>query len=61
MHHTGVPFAHNAANLVQEYRTKLGRMYDMWVDLREGVVITLQELKVVCGLTAYPYNDDVAI
>ena len=61
MYHAGVPFAHNAANLVQEYRTKLGRMYDMWVDLREGVVITLEELKVVYGPAAYPYNDDVAI
>ena len=61
MHHTGVPFAHNAANLVQEYRTKLGRMYDMWVDLREGVVITLEELRVIYGPAAYRYDNDVAI
>ena len=56
-----MPFAHNAANLVQEYLTKLGRMYDMWVNLREGVEITLEELKVVYGPAAYRYNDDVAI
>ena len=56
-----MPFAHNAANLVQEYRTKLGRMYDMWVDLREGVVVTLEELKVIYGPAAYAYDDEVEI
>ena len=54
-----MPFAHNAANLVQEYRTKLGRMYDMWVDLREGVVVTLEELKVIYGPAAYAYDHEV--
>lgn len=56
-----MPFAHNAANLVQEYRTKLGGMYDMWVDLREGVVVTLEGLKVIYGPAAYAYDDDVEI
>ena len=49
----GVPFAYNAPLLVQEYRLKLGRMYDMWVNLREVAQVTLEELKIIYGITAY--------
>ena len=57
----GVPFAYNAPLLVQEYRLKLGRMYDMWVNLREGAQVTLEELKIIYGNTAYAYNNEVII
>ena len=57
----GVPFAHNAQQLVQEYRVKLGRMYDMWVNLREGAQVSLEELKNIFGNTAYAYNNEVII
>ena len=57
----GVPFAHNAPLLVQEYRVKLGRMYDMWVNLREGAQVSLEELKVIYGNAAYAYNNEAII
>lgn len=59
--YVGLPLAHNAALLVQEYRTKLGLMYNMWVNLREGVQVTLIELKAIYGNRAYAYNNEVII
>ena len=57
----GVPFAHNAQLLVQEYRLKLGRIYDMWVNLREGAQVSLEKLKNIYGNTGYAYNNEVII
>ena len=51
-----MPLAHNAAYLVQEYRAKLGLMYNMWVNLREGVQVSLEELRLIYGPTAYAYK-----
>ena len=56
-----MPLAHNAAFLVQEYRAKLGLMYNMWVNLREGVQVSLEELRVIYAPTAYAYDNEVMI
>ena len=56
-----MPLAHNAAYLVQEYRAKLGLMYNMWVNLREGVQVSLEELRLIYGPRAYAYNNEVMI
>jgi hypothetical protein len=34
-------------------------MYDMWVDLRDGGEIKLQDLRAIYGEEAYAYNNDV--
>ena len=59
--HSGVGFAHNAPFLVNEYRTKLRKIFDMWVDNKEGVAITLNELKDIYGEQAYAYNNEVVV
>ena len=59
MYCLGVGFAHNAPALVNEYRVKLRKMFDMWVNFKEGVAITLQELKEIYGNEAYAYNNEV--
>ena len=56
-----MPLAHNAAFLVQEYRAKLGLMYNMWVNLRVGVHLSLEELRVIYGPKAYAYDNEVMI
>ena len=58
---TGVGFAHNAPILVQEYRAKLRKIFDMWVNIREGVAITLAGLKEIYGEQAYAYNNYVVM
>lgn len=60
-YHLGVPFAHNAAVLVHQYRHKLGNMYNMWVNFRTGAPISLNELKEVYGALAYPYDNQIII
>lgn len=57
----GVAFAHNAPFLVNEYRNKLRSMFDMWIDIKEGVEITLIALKAVYGVEAYAYNNEIII
>ena len=49
--------AHNAAALVDQYSVKVRSMYDLWVDLREGEDVTLDDLKNVYGAEAYAFND----
>ena len=61
LRNNGNGFAHGAPILVNDYRVKLGLMYNMWVNLREGMIITLNELKIVYGAAAYAYNDEVVI
>ena len=45
--------AQNAAALVEQYRIKVRSIYDLWVDMREGEAVTLDELKNVYGAEAY--------
>ena len=56
-----MPIAHNAAILVQDYRAKLGLVYNMWVNLREGVQVSLEELRFIYGPRAYAYDNEVMI
>ena len=56
-----MPLANNAAFLVEEYRAKFVLMYNMWVNLREGVQVSLEELRVIYGPTAYAYDNEVMI
>ena len=53
--------AHNAAALVDQYSVKVRSMYDLWVDLREGEDVTLDDLKNVYGAEAYAINDMILI
>lgn len=57
----GVPIAHNAAALVEQYRMKVRSIYDLWVDMRDGEAVTLDELKNVYGAEAYAFNDIILI
>ena len=57
----GVNFAYNAQFLVNEYRNKLHQMFNLWVNFKEGAVITLNKLRVIYGAEAYAYNNDVVI
>ena len=58
---TGVNFAHNAQVLVNEYRIKLRNMFNMWVDYKEGGIVTLNYLRAIYGAPAYAYDDHVII
>ena len=49
--------AHNAAALVEQYRIKVRSIYDLWVDMREGEDVTLNDLRNVYGAEAYAFND----
>ena len=57
----GVNFAHNAQILVNEYRIKLRNMFNMWVDYREGGIVTLNNLRAIYGAPAYAYDDHVVV
>jgi hypothetical protein len=39
----------------------LRKIFDMWVDIREGVAITLAALKEIYGEEAYAYDNYVVI
>ena len=54
-------FVKSAQFLVNEYRNKLRQMFNMWVNFKEGAVITLNELRVIYGAEAYAYNNDVVV
>jgi hypothetical protein len=58
---TGVNFAHNAQFLVNEYRIKLRNMFNMWVDYKEGGIVTLNDLRAIYGAPAYAYDNHVLI
>ena len=58
---TGVNFAHNAQFLVNEYRIKLRNMFNMWVDYKEGGIVTLNALRAIYGAPAYAYDNHLVI
>ena len=58
---TGVNFAHNAQLLVNEYRTKLRDMFNMWVDYMEGGIVTLNNLRAIYGAPAYAYDNHAIV
>ena len=43
--------------LVEQYRIKVRSVYDLWVDMREGEDVTLNDLRNVYGAEAYAFND----
>lgn len=55
----GLNMATNASNLVAEYREKQLRMFDMWINVREKVPITLVDLIEVYGGEAFAYDENV--
>lgn len=52
----GMPMAHNAAALVAQYRIKMRHIYDLWVDTREGINISMQAIREVYGPESYAYE-----
>lgn len=59
IHMEGLNMRANAVNLVADYRAKQLRMYDMWVNIREGAELNLTDLQEVYGVEAFAFNDDI--
>lgn len=56
-----VSVLHTMPFMINMYRTKLRKIFDMWVNIREGVAFTLAGLKEIYGEEAYAYNNYVVI
>ena len=49
----------NANQLVAQYRVKLRKLYDLYLDSNADIPVSLVQLKEVHGDAAYAYNDDI--
>ena len=44
-----------------KYRIKLRDMFNMWVDYKEGGIVTLNNLRAIYGAPAYTYDNYVIV